>query len=164
MFSIHSSSTPRVRRGATRTMAVALLAVVGLAGMGVGFAADRLALHRRGDDARRPGPMFGPPEGRRGMEPRRADGMRERFAHELELTPGQARRVDSIMAQQAADFRRLRQAMQPRFDSVLARSQARLDSVLTPEQRRKLDALRAREVFGPRDTFGGHERRPPPLP
>jgi len=153
-----------VRRGATRTTAVALLAVVALAGMGLGFAADRLALRGRHDAPFRPGAGFGPPpDGRRGMGPRRGEGMRERFARELDLTPAQQLRVDSIMAEQTTDFRRLREAMQPRFDSVLARAQARLDSVLTPAQRMKLNALRSREAFGPRDSFGGRERRPSPF-
>jgi hypothetical protein len=34
--------------------------------------------------------------------------------------------------------------------------------VLTAPQREKLKALRAREVFGPRDSFGGRDHRPPP--
>ena len=119
---------------------MALLAVVALAGMGLGFAADRLALHDRREALRRPGPAFGP-EGRRGPGLRRGEGMRERLARELELTPEQRVRVDSIMAEQMSDFRRLREAMQPRVDSVLARAQARLDSVLTPAQRQKLASL-----------------------
>jgi Spy/CpxP family protein refolding chaperone len=90
--------------------------------------------------------------------------MRERFARELDLTPEQARRVDSIMAQQMMEFRRIRSEMQPRFDSLLAHAQARLDSVLTPAQREKLESLRAREAFGPRDGFGTREMRPPPFP
>jgi Spy/CpxP family protein refolding chaperone len=154
----------RARRGATRAMAVALLAVVALAGMGVGFAIERVTVHDRPRDGRRPGPAFGPPESRRGRDPRRGEGMRERFARELELTPEQQIRVDSIMAQQMSDFRRIREAMQPRFDSLLARAQARLDSVLTPAQRSKLVTLRAREVFGPRDSFGARDWRPPPFP
>lgn len=62
------------------------------------------------------------------------------------------------------DFRRLREAMRPRFDSLLLDAQARLDSVLTPAQREKLETLRAREVFGPRDNFGARDRRPPAFP
>jgi len=164
----------RARRGATRGMAIALLAVVALAGMGLGFAADRLAMRNRGLDRHRPragaemgpGPGFGPMEGRRRREGHRGpggadgDGMRERFAHELDLTPEQQRRVDSIMARQMADFRRIRAEMQPRFDSLLARAQAGLDSVLTPVQREKLKTLRDREAFGPRDSFGGREFHP----
>src|SRR5436190_2422241 len=157
----------RARGGATRGMAVALLVVVALAGMGLGFAADRLALHSARGSMRHPGPGpgFGPPEGggRRGIG-RRGEDMRDRFARELDLTPEQARRVDSIMSQQMSEFRRLRESMQPRFDSVLATAQARLDSVLTPAQRDKLNTLRAREAFGPRDSFGARERRPPPFP
>jgi len=159
----------RVRRGATRAMAIAILAVVALAGVGLGFAADRLALHsRRGEGAgRRPGPGFGlSAEGRRGRsgDPRRGDEIRDRFARELDLTPEQSRRVDSIMTRQMDGFRRLRHEMQPRFDSLLAQAQVGIDSVLTPAQRDKLKALRAREAFGPRDGFGGWERHPPPIP
>ena len=160
----------QLRRGATRAMALALLAVVALAGMGLGFAADRLALHgRRGvGGGRRFGPEgFGvPPEGRRGRpggaEMRRSDGMREQFARELDLTPEQQERVDAVMRQQTEDFRRLREQMRPRFDSLLVQAQTRIDSVLTPSQREKLKVLRAREAFGPRDSFGGRDHHSPP--
>jgi Spy/CpxP family protein refolding chaperone len=169
ILATHRSVGPRLRArgGATRAMAVALLVVVALAGMGLGFAADRLALHNERGPSRRagPGPGFGLPDGggRRGLG-HRGEGMRERFARELDLTPEQARRVDLIMAQQMSDFRRLRESMQPRFDSLLATAQSRLDSVLTPAQRGKLGTLRAREAFGPRDSFGGRDWRPPPFP
>ena len=159
------SRPARLRRGATKSMALALLVVVGLAGMGLGFAAERLALHRH-----RFGPLrgerggFSPNEfgGRRGREGHPRDPMRERLARELDLTPDQQRRVDSIMAQQARDFRRLRAEMQPRFDSLLERAQRGLDSVLTPAQRERLEQLRAGDAFGARDGyFGPHDRRPP---
>jgi len=169
----------RTRPGATRGMAIALLVVIALAGMGLGFAADRLALRRNGFDMRHPGqgpvPGFGPLEGRHGREGHRipgggsrdaggrgSDGMRQQFVRELDLTPDQQRRVDSIMSRQMADFRRIRAEMQPRFDSLLSQAQAGLDSVLTPAQREKLRTLRAREAFGPRDSFGGRDFRPPP--
>jgi Spy/CpxP family protein refolding chaperone len=90
--------------------------------------------------------------------------VRERLAHELDLTPEQRRRVDSLLGKQMADFRRIREEMQPRFDSLLVQAQARLDSVLTPAQRERLKTLRAREAFGPRDSFGMRELRPPPFP
>jgi len=54
--------------------------------------------------------------------------------------------------------------MQPGFDLILARAQAGFDSVLTPAQRDKLNALRSHEFFGPRDSFGARDRRPPPFP
>ena len=160
----------RPRSGATRAMAIALLAVVGLAGMGLGFAADRLALHHERGGGRRFGPGDGAGRGMwdagRGMRDGRrgGDGMRERLARALDLTPEQQRRVDSIMTQQARDFRRIREEMQPRFDSLLQRAQAGLDSVLTPAQRAQLRSLRAREAFGARDSFGGREMRGPPPP
>jgi Spy/CpxP family protein refolding chaperone len=86
--------------------------------------------------------------------------MRERLARELDLTPDQQRRVDSIMGQQTRDFRRIREEMQPRFDSLLQHAQAGLDSVLTPDQRARLRSLRAREAFGGREMRGP----PPPFP
>ena len=165
MVFAHHSPLPaaRARRGATRATAIALLIVVALAGMGLGFAADRLATHNRRSEGRRFGAGFGPPpEGRRG----RGADMRQRFARELDLSPDQARRVDSIMSRQMSDFRRLREEMQPRFDSLLAKAQAGIDSVLTPTQRAKLKTLRDREAFGPRGggDFGARDHRPPPVP
>ena len=137
----------RSRRGATKTMALALLVVVGLAGMGFGFAAERLTLHRHRFSSYAGARPALPPNdvgGRRGREGRPHDAMRERFARDLDLTPDQQRQVDSIMAQQARDFRRLRAEMRPRFDSLLARAQRGLDSVLTPAQRERLGHLRQR--------------------
>lgn len=157
-------ATERPRRGATRAMALALLAVVGLAGMGLGFAADRLALRHERSAMRRPGGPgggFGSVEGRRGGS-RRGEGMRERLARELDLTPEQEKRVDSIMAQQMSEFRHVQATMRPQFDSILAAGQARLDSVLTPAQREKLRTLRSRDVFGPREGFGRRSAAPGP--
>jgi Spy/CpxP family protein refolding chaperone len=90
--------------------------------------------------------------------------MRDRLSRDLDLTPDQERRVDSIMSQQARDFRRLRAEMQPRFDSLLARAQRGLESVLTPTQRDRLEQLRARDAFGVRDSFGARDRWPPGHP
>jgi len=153
----------RARPGATRAMAVALLVVVGLAGMGVGFAADRLASHNERSGRRAAPPSFGSFRGPGGRDAHR-DGTRERLARELDLTPEQEVRVDSIIARQMAGFRRLREEMRPRFDSLLADAQAQLESVLTPAQREKLKTLRTREVFGQRDNFGARDRRPAPFP
>ena len=164
----------RARRCYARDGHIALLVVVGLASVGLGFAADGLAMHnRRGEirpsDAEEAQGLARPEarRGRQGMGPgggRRGEGMREGFARQLDLTPEQQRRVDSIMEQQMVDFRRIREQMQPRVDSLLARAQTRLDSALTPTQREKLKTLRARDAFGPRDGFGMRELPPPPFP
>lgn len=162
-----TSGGARSRPGATKAMALALLVVVGLAGMGLGFAAERLTMHRH------PFGSFGGPRSgfspngmgaHRGRDVRPRDAMRDRFARELDLTPDQQRRIDSIMAQQARDFRRLRAEMQPRFDSLLSRAQHDLDSVLTPAQRERLEQLRERDAFGPRAAFGGRDRWAPGHP
>ena len=176
MLASRAGAALRARRGATRLVAVAVLVVVALAGAGLGMATDRFLLHQGpGAEGRSAGEGAGyggrGQRGGMGREVRSSsrgrgeggNGMRDRFARELDLSPAQAARVDSIMAQQAADFRRLREEMQPRFDSLLGKAQSRLDSVLTPAQRDKLKDLREREVFGPRGGFGPPPRRPPPF-
>lgn len=161
--------TMQARRGATKAMAMALLVVVGLAGMGLGFAAERLTMHRHRFGIHpiaggRGGLPPNEPGMWRGREGRPREAMRDRLSRDLDLTPDQERRVDSIMSQQARDFRRLRAEMQPRFDSLLARAQRGLESVLTPTQRDRLEQLRARDAFGVRDSFGARDRWPPGHP
>src|SRR6185437_2693576 len=83
---------PRPRRGATKAMAVALLVVVGLAGMGLGFAAERLTLHRHrisSYEGTRPAFPSNEMGGRRVRAGRPRDAMRDRFARDLDLTPDQ---------------------------------------------------------------------------
>src|SRR3954464_6857145 len=101
---------PRARAGATRAMAIALLVVVALAGMGLGFAADRLAFHHERGSGRR-----GMRDAGRGMRDGRhgGDGMRERLARELDLTPDQQRRVESIMKRQEPRLPPLSGGVQP---------------------------------------------------
>ena len=171
-----SSRSPRLRArpGASRAMAIALLAIVALAGMGLGFAADRLAMHGRHQEMRRGGPGgpgFGPMEGRRGRDGRRGgDGMRERFAHELDLTPEQQQRVDSIMSQQMADFRRIRSEMQPRFDSLARQGTGATgfgaDASTTREAKRSYAIVRHsdRATALACASFERGGRPPPPFP
>ena len=100
--------------------------------------------------------MFRHPPGMmlRGRMPER---MLDRFAEKLDLTPEQKARVGGIF-----------EANRPKMDALLAESRAKFDEVrkaasrqireiLTPEQRKKMDALEEKMVAGRRG-----EPFPPP--
>jgi Spy/CpxP family protein refolding chaperone len=72
----------------------------------------------------------------------------DRFARDLDLTPSQRIRFDSIMSRQVRRFRATRERIQPAMDTIFAQTRAELDSILTPAQRGQLRALRDRNVFG----------------
>jgi Spy/CpxP family protein refolding chaperone len=143
-------------------LAVLVLVIAVLAGGIGGVAADRLILlpqmHR--------GPWHGP-GGLHGGPPRDRE-FRDRFARELGLTPDQETRIDSIMDQQGRELRAVRGQVQPQLDSIITRTRRALDSVLTPEQRKKAEAIRKRHPpppGPPPGEFPGGPDRPegPPL-
>jgi Spy/CpxP family protein refolding chaperone len=90
-----------------------------------------------------PMPSLGPGPGPAGPRPR--PRVVDRFVRELDLTPAQASALDTIMAQDFAAVRSLREAMQPQVDSVVAVTRARIDSVLTPAQRDRYHQMLDRE-------------------
>lgn len=145
-------------------LAVLVLVIAVLAGGIAGVAADRLILlpqmHR--------GPWHGP-GGPHGGPPRDRE-FRDRFAREVGLTPDQKTRIDSIMDQQGRELRAVRGQVQPQLDSIITRTRRALDSVLTPEQRKKAEAIRKRHPpppgAPPGEFPGGPDRPegPPPRP
>ncbi len=163
-----SPSTPAVKR-----QAALVLALVLLAGLLIGMAADRLWLTRHwggrpprglaeGRGARR-GPD-GPSRMMAGgfpgpMTPERATqlrhGMVQRLTRELDLSATQQHAIDSIMAANEAEFAVLEKEMRPRMRAFLERSRAQIDSVLTPDQRARFHR------FGPP---GGAPEGPPGAP
>ena len=164
---------PATPAPSTRSQAALVLALVLLAGVLVGVAADRLWLTRhwggrsgRGGpggafaDGPRRGPG-GPPGIFRGGVPRgmspefaaeRRREMLNRLTRELDLTATQRQAIDSIMAGNEAEFQALEQEMRPRMKAFLERTRGEIDSVLTPSQREKF------HKFGPPDGPHG----PPP--
>ena len=144
--------------------AVLVLVIAVLAGGIGGVAADRLILlpqmHR--------GPWHGP-GGPHGGPPRDRE-FRDRFAREVGLTPDQKTRIDSIMDQQGRELRAVRGQVQPQLDSIITRTRRALDSVLTPEQRKKAEAIRKRHPPPPGPPPGefpggpGGPEGPPPRP
>ena len=118
-----------------QTKLVAALVIIGvfIAGGAIGVAGDR---------ALRPGvPAGGPIDSR---------AFWDRTAADWGLTPAQRTVVDSLMDAQRKKMSALYQPLRPTMDSVdaLARNisdstQDQLRRVLTPDQQKKLDAMRA---------------------
>ena len=135
-----------------RSALVAILALLatGLAGGSLGIVFDRYVLLPR---------QFARLRG--GAPDQIRQQMRDRMARELELTPEQRDRIDSLTSQNFRGLEATRRAFQPQMDSLIQSLRASVDSVLTPAQRQKLDSLRARDAFaGP----GGPLIRGPLLP
>ena len=145
-----------------RLLAVLVLLLVALAGGLAGVALDRLVLLPKMFS----GPRFehGP-----GRHPPRDRDFRKRFAGEVGLNGEQQVRIDSIMDTQGRELRAVRQQVQPQIDSIVSRTRRQLDSVLTPEQRKKAEAIRRRHPRPPgpppgEGPPGGTGGRPPEGP
>jgi Spy/CpxP family protein refolding chaperone len=141
-------------------LAVLVLVIAVLAGGIAGVALDRLfLLPPMGRDHGPGGPHGRPPRDR---------DFRDRFAREVGLTPEQQVRIDSIMDRQGRELRGVRGQVQPQLDSIISRTRRAFDSVLTPEQREKAEAIRKRHPPPPGPPPGefpggpGGERPPPP--
>jgi Spy/CpxP family protein refolding chaperone len=159
-------STPMPRRPPPGPlMAVLVLLLVAIVGGLAGLALDRMVLlpHMFG------GPGFGRERGPGG--PLRDPKFRARFARELGLSPEQQTRIDSIMDRQGRELRAVRGQVQPTLDSIITRTRSQLDSVLTPEQRKKAEEIRRKHprppgpppgMFGPGPPPGGPPRDEPP--
>jgi len=115
----------------SKSYAVIFLIVAFIAGIAVGFTADR-AMSRDRDHR----------SGRTGLD---------RMAKELDLTPAQRTQFDSIMAQRRRQMREIFKPLHPQIDSLQKIAKVVSDStheqlkrVLTPEQGKKLDEMRDR--------------------
>jgi periplasmic protein CpxP/Spy len=142
-------------------LAVLVLLLVAIVGGLAGVALDRLVFLPQMFR----GPGFGHGHGPGG--PPRDREFRARFARELGLTSEQQTRIDSIMDRQGRELRALRGQVQPTLDSIVARTRRQMDSVLTPQQRKKAEEIRRKHprppgpppgMFGPGPPPGG----PPP--
>jgi Spy/CpxP family protein refolding chaperone len=153
-------TAPRPKRKAPGgpLLAVLVLLVAVLAGGIVGVAADRRILLPRMHH----GPWHGGPQG----GPRDRE-FRDRFAKEVGLTPDQQISIDSIMDRKGRELRAVRGQVQPQLDSIITRTRRALDSVLTPEQRKKAEAIRKQHPHPlglPAGEFPAGPEGPPPTP
>jgi Spy/CpxP family protein refolding chaperone len=155
--------TPRRARG--RLVAVLVLLLVALGGGLAGVAIDRLVLLPRYFGGRPPlGHLMGGPTGRPAPQDRERE-FRDRMASELGLSESQRVRIDSLMEGQLREVRAIREQARPGLDSILVRTRRRIDSILTPEQREKAQAMvrrGGRRGRGPMGPLMGEGIGPPP--
>lgn len=148
-----------------RVFATLLLVLVGGSGFGLGFAADRALFHYRFAKAMATGRLPREP-----VFPDRARIL-DRMVHELDLTPDQEAKVDSLLAEQTDSLHILMTRMRSDFRDLSSGTRARINGVLTDAQRGRLPRTAARlpEDFPlgpgsqvPPDTTGAS--LPPPKP
>jgi Spy/CpxP family protein refolding chaperone len=140
-------------------MAVVVLLLAALAGGLAGVALDRTVLLRH----MFPGSGFGYEHGP-GDGPPRDREFRARIAKELGLSPEQQIRIDSIMDRRGRELRAVRAQVQPTLDSIITRTRRQVDSVLTPEQRKKAEEFRRKHPRPPGPPPGMFGPGPPPGP
>jgi hypothetical protein len=65
-----------------------------------------------------------------------------RVSDQLALTPGQRARVDSILTIRARQLEAARAQVEPTMSSIMVSARSQIDSVLTPDQRARLQEMR----------------------
>lgn len=70
-----------------------------------------------------------------------------RLASDLDLTPEQRVKAEEIFATARQDLVKLRSEVRPRYRQILEKAQDDLAVLLTPEQREKMERVRARRPF-----------------
>lgn len=130
-----TAPTPPARQG--RWTAALVLLLVGIAGLLAGVAIDRAVLLPRAHAMR----MEAHRSGQHREHPRRRMQFRDNLDRQLDLTPEQRVRIDSLMDAQLDALDEIRDETQPRIESVIAATRRRVDSVLTPEQRERAAEL-----------------------
>jgi Spy/CpxP family protein refolding chaperone len=129
---IGGATTKRSRRPVNRDLFAAIvLLLVGGAGIAIGVAVDRLVLYRHYGAA---WTMEAPSSGA-------GQAIARQLARELDLTPAQQAKVDSIIARQMVAYDSLRREYQPRVQALMLATRAAIDSILTPPQRERLRAM-----------------------
>ena len=150
------ADAPAARASRNRAMLIAalVLLLVGAAGVATGIALERRVLSRHGEIRRGSrGGEFG--RGGRGGRP--ADTLearkrfRERMIKDLDLTPEQAARIDTIRERQRPHMDSLRAVLEPQLRAAAEATRRQIEAVLTPEQ---LQKFRARAPGGPGDRRG----------
>ena len=128
----------------SRLVAGVVIVLVFLAGGAVGFFLHH-AMPPRGFLGLAIG---GPPPGPR---PEVIGWMFKRLDHELELTPAQHARIDTVLTRREADLRALMTEARPRFEAIATRTRSEIQAVLTPQQQeqfakitQRMDARRQR--------------------
>jgi len=127
-----------------RVMAGLTLLIVFAFGAAAGAVLDRVALRRH--HSRLIERVFSPPS----ESERRKHA--EKMAKELDLTPAQAAAVDTIFAARTRQLDAGRVRFEAELRALMAATRHQIDSLLTPDQRAKLEALRRRHGHSHRDS------------
>jgi Spy/CpxP family protein refolding chaperone len=131
-----------------RALAAALLAFTMAFGVVAGIALDRLVLLPAGAEAAVVEPRSGVPERDRprGRIPGPAADARylDFMASELDLSPEQRARVEEILRRQQERVQEITRETRPQIRALARETRAAVDSVLTGEQRERMQELRAR--------------------
>lgn len=105
---------------ASRGRAAVLLMLMFAAGLAVGLAGERYALHRGA--------------GENSDERHRGRSTIERFADDLGITPGQQARIDPILVETREQMSAVFDRVRPEWEAVVDTARARIESVLSPDQ------------------------------
>lgn len=87
----------------------------------------------------------------------RPSALLDRFARDLDLTPAQTAAIDSVMRDEFAAVRALRDEMAPRIRAAIDNTRRKIDSLLTPAQRERYHAMLL-EQQRPLDRIGASRR------
>ena len=121
----------------SRLVAGIVIVLVFLAGTAVGFWCHH-ALGPRGF----PGfAIGGPPPG---PPPEMKRWMLERLDRDLDLTPEQHARIDTVLTRRETDIRSLMTETRPRFEAIASRTRSEIQGVLTPAQQEKFARITRR--------------------
>jgi hypothetical protein len=121
----------------SRLVAGLVIVLVFLAGAAVGFWCHH-ALGPRGFlGFAIGGPPAGPPPEMKGW-------MLQRLDRELDLTPEQHARIDTVLTRRETDIRALMSETRPRFEAIASRTRAEIQTVLTPGQQEKFAQITRR--------------------
>ena len=106
---------------ASRGRAAVLLLLTFAAGLAVGLAGERYALHRSAPDT--------------ASQPRHGRGSTiERFAEELGITPAQQARIDPILVETREQMSAVFDRVRPEWEAVVDSARARIESILSADQ------------------------------
>lgn len=129
----------RSSRGRVLGLLTAGVLLVAAAGVASGVVLERRVLSRHEEHERGRGGERGEREG--GAR----HAMHERFGRDLDLTPAQAAKIDSIFASHRPAIDSAREASEPKIRAIIDQTRREIDSVLTPAQREKMHARMKRE-------------------
>ena len=113
---------------ASRGRAAVLLLLMFAAGLTVGLAGERYALHRGIEEAA-------------SESTRQGRSTIERFADDLGITPEQQAQIDPILVETREQMSAVFDQVRPEWEAVVDSARARIESVLTPDQAERYGAL-----------------------